>query len=139
MKKKKHISKHKEKSKESIKYVLLNNSNSLRKDVLLNALDSVKILKEFEKYQELKYQKFQLIKNLKSIMDNIHDQFSVLHRRMPIDESLKEDLVPKKTEFMHLHRIEQRIQEPKRMEYTEEDRLKEELKIVENRLRRMGI
>ena len=127
---------HKEKPKESVRYVLLNSPNSLRKDVLLNALDMVKVVKDYEKYKQLKTQKIQLFSNIKSIMDDINDSFHLLHRKLPLDESLMGEILHKNTIIKHNPITE--IKKPKLEEFSEEARIRDELRLVENRLKRMG-
>src|SRR3989338_11462124 len=92
---------HKEKSKEPVRYVLLNSPNSLRKDVLLNALDMVKVVKDYERYKQLKTQKTQQFSSIKSIMDDINDSFHLLHRKLPLDESLRGEILHKNTLIKH--------------------------------------
>src|SRR3989338_9337888 len=127
---------HKEKSKEPVRYVLLNSPNSLRKDVLLNALDMVKVVKDYDKYKQLKTQKIQLFSNIKSIMDDINDSFHLLHRKLPLDESLRGEILHKNTIIKHNTIAE--IKKPKLEEFSEEARIRDELRLVENRLKRMG-
>ena len=138
MKKLKHIPKHRITHHESIKYVMLNNPTYLRKDILLNALDVVKVLKEFESFNQLKARKFKMFGEVNSIMDEIHDSFLALHRKLPIDESLKQEL-HKKMELARPENLKERIQAPRKLDYTEEDKLKDELRLIETRLRRMNI
>ena len=73
-----------------------------------------------------------------SIMDEIHDSFLALHRKLPIDESLKQEL-HRKMELAKPEKLKERIQAPRSIENTEEDKLKEELRLIETRLRRMNI
>ena len=136
IKHKKLLPKHKVKP-ESIKYVMLNNPNLLRKDILLNALDIVKVLKGFNNNKYLKEKKLQLFKDLHSTMNEINHSFLTLHRHMPIDESLKEEIRHKNIGISSPLQDEV-IKVPRRIEDTEEDRLREELREVERRLKRMN-
>lgn len=134
---KKRITRHKERHNESARYVLINNPTYLRKDILTNALDIVKLLKNYESFKDLRSQRLSLSNNLKILMNDIHNSFLSLHRKLPIDESLRLELhrktdVPLKTlEIPKIKEIHS--------EFTEEDRIQDELRKVESRLRRMNL
>ena len=133
---KKKIIRHIQRHKESPRYVLVNSPTYLRKDILTDALDVVKLLKDFDNFKTVRSQRLTLQNNLKVLMYDIHDSFLSLHRKLPIDESLKLEL--HRTE-MPIRSIEiQKLKEFHR-DLTDEDKIRDEIRQVESRLRRMNI
>lgn len=134
---KKKIIRHKEKQKESPRYVLVNNPTYLRKEILTNALDILKLIKQQDNYKDLKIQRTNIQNNLKILVDDIHDSFLNLHKKLPMDELLKSEL-HRKTEILHRTTELPVIKEVHRS-LTDEDKITDELRQVESRLRRMNL
>lgn len=134
---KKRVIRHTHKQKESKRYVLVNNPTFLRKEILTNALDVLKLIKDEDNYKNLKIQRTNIENNLKVLVDEIHDSFLYIHRKLPMDDLLKSELF-KKTEILHRN-IEIPVIKEIHKGLTDEDKISDELRQVESRLRRMNI
>ena len=124
---------------ESSKYVLLNNPTTLRKNILSSALDSVRILKNFEEFKNIKVKKHDLITNLNKTMDEINSLFLSLHKKLPLDESIKEEIKKSRIEVIKPQKSGYKAIISEKIESSEEDKILSELRSVENRLRKINL
>jgi|SRR3989338_2145295 len=108
-------------------YIKIGHPLALRRDVLKSALETTRLLREYETYKRLRKEKVDRIKALKLLMNDIKIDLGILQEKY---------LPP-----LHENKIEEKVKkmQPKKTPEVKSDleRLGLELKDIENKLREL--
>ena len=111
-------------------YVKIEEATLLRKEVLKNALDTMSVLKSYERYKTLRRVKLRKITELKAKMQEVEEHFLVLHERyLP---ALEREVSVGRKEFVS-KKSSSKIVQPR----NDLDKLNFELQELERKLREL--
>lgn len=122
----------------SILHVQIDNPTDVRRNILESAINSAEILKNYEKYREIRHRKKQYMERFAKISKEIKEEINKLEDNLPeIKEEVKKPEIPRVTEQKPVVKVKKVVHKEPIIKQQPKSKLEQDIDEIRKKLARL--